>query len=117
MKYLLLINASEADEDKMSEARMGEILEGYGKFTEELIASGALVDSNRLQPSTTATTVRVRNGKEAITDGPFAETKEQIGGYYLVDVANLDEAIAWAKKIPSVDYGSIEVRPIWEMEG
>jgi len=72
--------------------------------------------SERLQPASTATTVRVRGGKTATTDGPFAETKEAVGGYYEIDVKNLDEAIAWAAKIPTAEYGSIEIRPIWEPE-
>ena len=114
MRYMLLIAASEEEENQMDEKSMGELIEQYGRFSEEM--AGVTQASDRLQPTSTATSVRIRNGEVTITDGPFAETKEQIGGFYLIDVANLDEAIAWAKKVPSADYGTIEVRPIWEME-
>ena len=95
---------------------MGQLMAAFGAFHEEITAAGVCQGSERLQPTHTATTVRVRDGKVASTDGPFAETKEQMGGYYLIDVANLDEAVAWAQKIPTATYGSIEVRPIWEPE-
>ena len=116
MQYLLMIGASERLEEDMSPEDMGALMEEYGRFTAELEASGAMVDGNRLRPVADASTVRLRDGKVTVTDGPFAETKEQIGGYYLIDVANLDEALAWAQKIPSAKFGSIEVRPVWEME-
>ncbi len=116
MRYLLLIYANEQEEMNMSEEAMGEMMAGYGTFTEELAAKGALKGSDRLRPSAMATTVRVKDGQTLTTDGPFAETKEQFGGYYEIEVADLDEAIAWAAKIPSAKMGSIEVRPIWEME-
>ena len=93
---------------------MKELMEGYGKFTADLAQSGALVGGERLRPTMTATTVRVRDGETLTTDGPFAETKEQFGGYYLIDVKDLDDAIHWASKIPTALYGSVEVRPIWE---
>jgi len=115
MRYLLLINSAESGYEKMSEAEMGELMGAYGRFQGELTGAGVHVDSHRLQPTATATTVRVRDGQTTTTDGPFAETKEQMGGYYLIDVPNLDEAIAWAAKIPTATYGSIEVRPVWEM--
>jgi len=114
MRYLLLINSDESAYESMSEADMGRLMADYGTFTQELQAAGAMRDAARLQPTPTATTVRVRDGETLTTDGPFAETKEQLGGYYLIDVANLDEAIAWAKKIPTARYGSVEVRPVWE---
>lgn len=116
MRYLLLIHSDETRYPKMSEAELGQLMAAYGKFTTELQTAGALKGSDRLQPTGTATTVRVRNGNIVTTDGPFAETKEQLGGYYEIDVKDLDEAIQWAAKIPSATYGSIEVRPIWEME-
>lgn len=116
MRYLLMIYSDEAAEGRMSEADLGKMMEGYGTFTEELIGSGAMQSAERLQPIATATTVRVRDGKTLTVDGPFAETKEQIGGFYLIDVPDLDAAIAWAKKIPTAEYGSVEVRPIWEPE-
>jgi len=115
MKYLLMICASEEEEAAMSDQDMGQILQEYMAFSAELEASGHYVTSDRLQPTTAATTVRVRDGELLTTDGPFAETKEQMGGYYLIDVPDLDQAIAWARKIPTVKTGSIEIRPIWEM--
>ena len=111
---MLLINSEESFYHTVSEEEMGKIMAGYGKFTEELAAAGAMVHAARLRPVATATTVRVRDGKLSTTDGPFAETKEQLGGYYIVEAANLDEAIAWAQKIPTASYGSIEVRPVWD---
>jgi hypothetical protein len=116
MRYMLMIYSNEADEAKMAPADMGKLMEDYGTFTEELIGSGAMEGAERLQPIASATTIRVRDGKTVTTDGPFAETKEQIGGYYLIEAADLDAAIAWAAKIPTARYGSVEVRPIWEME-
>ncbi len=115
MKYMLLINSEEAGYAKMSEADMGQLMAAYGQFSEEANKAGVCLGSHRLQPTSTATTVRVRNGESLITDGPFAETKEQFGGYYLIDVKDLDEAIQWAAKIPTAKYGSVEVRPVWEM--
>ena len=115
MKYMLQINSEESGYAKMSEGEMGQLMAAYGQFTEELQNSGSYISSYRLQPTDSATTVRVRNGESLITDGPFAETKEQFGGYYLIDVKDLDEAIQWAAKIPTAKYGSVEVRPIWEM--
>ncbi len=114
MRYLLLINDEEAKFGTMSQSEIGKLMQDYNTFTEELIKSGAFKDAARLRPTATATTVRVRDGKTLTTDGPFVETKEQLGGYYLVDVKNLDEAIKWAAKIPSARNGSIEVRPVWE---
>ena len=114
MKYMLLIHSDESHYATISEADMGALMERYGKFTQELSEAGVMVGADRLQPVATATTVRVRDDKTTTTDGPFAETKEQLGGYYAIDVAHLDDAIAWAAKIPTAAYGSVEVRPIWE---
>ena len=114
MRYMLMIQSDESGYATMTEADMGELMSGYMRFDEEIAGAGVLETSDRLQPTPSATTVRVRDGKTTTTDGPFAETKEQIGGYYLIKVANLDEAIAWAAKIPTATYGSIEIRPIWE---
>src|SRR5216684_180369 len=115
MQYLLLIYDEEKGWAKMTEAERGKIFGEYGKFTEGIKKGGQHLGSNPLQPTSTATTVRVRNGKQLTTDGPFAETKEQLGGYYLIEAKNLDEAIAIAAKIPSARTGSIEVRPIMKM--
>ncbi len=113
MQYLLLIYDSEKQFGAMSEADGKQLLADYNKFTTEIKASGHLVGSNRLRPTSDATTVRVREGKPALTDGPFAETREQLGGYYLIEAKDLDEATKIAARIPSARLGSIEVRPIW----
>ena len=116
MRYMLMIHADEAQEAKMTEADMGQLMGEYERFGEELGTAGVMKGAERLKPTDSATSVRVRGGQTLTTDGPFAETKEQFGGYYEIDVANLDEAIAWAAKIPTSKYGCVEVRPIWEME-
>jgi hypothetical protein len=92
-----------------------DVLRRYGAFTEEVREGGKLVTADRLQPTSAATTVRIRNGETLVTDGPFAETKEQLGGYYVLECDDLDEAIAYAQKIPAAEHGSIEVRPVWAM--
>ena len=112
MQYLLMIYQSEAEYGKIDAATSKKILEEYGAFTQGIIQSGNFKAGDRLQPTTTATTVRVREGKTLTTDGPFAETREQLGGYYLVEAKDLDTALAIAARIPSARYGSIEVRPI-----
>jgi hypothetical protein len=116
VQYLLLIHDSEVNQAKMTAEQSGAMLTEYGTFTEGIQKAGKFVGSNRLRPSTTATTVRVRNGKVQTTDGPFAETREQLGGYYLVEASDLDDAVALAAKIPSAKSGSIEVRPVWPIE-
>lgn len=115
MRYLLMICTDESYYSTLTEEDMGSLMQAYGAFDAEIEAAGICESSYRLQPTSTSTTVRVRDGKTAMTDGPFTETKEAMGGYYLIDVPNLDEATAWAAKIPSAKYGSVEVRPIWEM--
>lgn len=115
MRYLLMIADEEAVWDAMPAAEQERLLGEYNAFHEELTKAGAFVDGARLRPIATATTVRVRGDEVSTTDGPFAETKEQFGGYYLIDVPDLDTAIHWAAKIPSAKIGSIEVRPLWEM--
>ena len=112
MQYLLLIYGDQSQASSMSEEEMGQVMQAYGTYTQELEQSGAMVGGNALQPVDTATTVRVRNDETLTTDGPFAETKEQLGGYYLVDVGSLDEALEWAAKIPGARHGSIEVQPV-----
>jgi len=113
MQYLLLIYANEAEVAAMPEADIATMVAEYGQFTQSIIQSGNFKAGDRLRPVSTATTLRVRNGKTVTTDGPFAETREQLGGYYLVEAANLDEATAIAARIPGAKRGSIEVRPIW----
>lgn len=112
MQYLLLIYRSEAELNKMTPADRQAISAEYGTYTQSIVQSGHFKAGDGLQPSTTATTVRVRDGKTLTTDGPFAETREQLGGYYLVEAKDLDAAIALAARIPNARDGSIEVRPV-----
>jgi hypothetical protein len=109
MQYLLLIYANGAA--AASEAD-GKLMDDYRAFTQSIIEDGQFKAGDALQPASTATTVRLRNGKVLTTDGPFAETHEQLGGYYLIEAKNLDEAVAVAARVPSARFGSIEVRPI-----
>ncbi len=111
MQYMLLIYSSEADDAAQPETLMAD----YGAFTQGIVQSGAFKAADRLRPVGDATTVRVREGKTLATDGPFAETREQLGGYYLVEAKDLDEAVGIAAKVPTAKYGSIEVRPVWAM--
>ncbi len=113
MQYLLLIYRNETEFFKTPPAEMSAMTAEYMEFTKGIIQAGQFKAGDRLKPSSTASTVRVRNGKVAITDGPFAETREQLGGYYLVEAKNLDEATAIAARIPGAREGSIEVRPVW----
>ena len=115
MQYLLLIYSNEAEAAKADQAALGKLMGEYRDFTQGIVQAGQFKAADRLKPSSTATTVRVRNGKAVTTDGPFAETREQLGGYYLIDVKNLDEATAIAARIPTARDGSIEVRPVWQM--
>ncbi|MBC7974098.1 MAG: YciI family protein [Myxococcales bacterium] len=112
MQYLLLIYDAEKTILELPEAERNQLYADYVTFTKEVRASGHFKAGDPLQPVHTATTVRVRDGKTVTTDGPFAETREQLGGYYLVDAKDLDEATALAARIPSAKYGSIEVRPV-----
>jgi hypothetical protein len=114
MRYLALIYTNETTEAQRTEAEGNALMEAYFQFDRDSKAAGVHRAGEALQPTHTATTVRVREGRMLTTDGPFAETKEQLGGFYLLECANLDEAIAWAAKIPSAKDGSIEVRPIME---
>ena len=116
MQYLLLIYEDEANFSNLSEEEGGKILGGYFKFTEDLKASGAYLGGEALVGVANARTVRTRSGKTTVTDGPFAETKEQLGGYYLIDVPTLEEAERWAARIPAANTGSIEVRAIQKYE-
>jgi hypothetical protein len=112
MQYLLAIYRSEAELGKLSQADRKQMMADYGAFTQSIIQSGHFKAGDGLQPSTTATSVRVRDGKILTTDGPFAETREQLGGYYLVEAKDLDTAIGIAARIPGAKTGSIEVRPV-----
>jgi hypothetical protein len=117
MNYLLLIYSNEAEFMALGEAKLKNMTDEYMDFTKSIVQAGNFKAGDRLKPVATASTVRVRNGKVAITDGPFAETREQLGGYYLIDAKNLDEATAIAARIPGAKVGSIEVRPIWPAMG
>ena len=116
MQYMCLIYDDEKTWDTLPEDERNAVFAEYGTFTESIKGSGNYVAGDALQPTSTATTVRIRNGKTLVTDGPVAETKEQLGGYYLVEAKDVDEALKIAERIPSARYGSIEVRPVvvWE---
>ena len=115
MKYLLMICDQEKQWADMPEAQRGAMHAEYGKFTADIKKSGNFLAGNALQPTNTATTIRVREGKTLSTHGPFAETREQLGGFYLIEAKDLDEATAIAARIPSARMGSIEVRPVLEV--
>ncbi len=116
MQYLLLIYANEKSQAGVPPEEQKQMMARWFEYTEELKRAGAYVGGNALQPIATATSVRVPAGKRIVVDGPFAETKEQLGGYYLVDVENLDAAIEWAARCPGSAFGTIEVRPIMVFE-
>jgi len=115
MQYLLMIYSNEADYAKLDPATSKKMTEEFETFTKDIVQSGNYKAGDRLRPTSTATTVRVKDGKVMNTDGPYAETREQLGGYYLIEARDLDAALGIAARIPSVrhGYGSIEVRPIW----
>jgi len=113
MQYILLIY--DAEGRKMSPEEQGKLFQEYMSFTQGIVKAGKFKAGDPLEPTGTATTVRVRDAKTLTTDGPFAETKEQLGGYYIVEAENLDEAVAIAARIPGARTGSIEVRPIMKM--
>ena len=112
MQYLLMIYQNEAEYGKIDAATTKKMMEEYGAFTQSIIQSGNFKAGDRLQPTSTATTVRVRDGKTLTTDGPFAETREQLGGYYLIEAKDLDTALSIAARIPGAKTGSVEVRPV-----
>jgi hypothetical protein len=112
MKYALTIYGDEAQRENATPEQMQEVSQAYGAVTQEMQDKGVLVAGEGLYPTPTATTLRVREGDRQVTDGPFAETKEQLGGFYVLDVKDLDEAIEWAAKIPGAQLGSVEIRPV-----
>ena len=114
MKYMLLIYADEAKilNDKTREQRVSP---AYAAYMEAMQKAGVIVGGDRLQPTASAATVRARNGKPQVLDGPYAETKEQLGGFFIIDVPDLDAAISWAARCPTASDGTIEVRPVWTM--
>ena len=111
MKYILLIYSSDQAWAAQTPAQLQEVMGRYRTFTESIRTSGHMLGGDKLEPASTATTVRIRDGKTLTTDGPFAETKEQLGGFYLIEANDADEALAIAARIPSARLGSIEVRP------
>lgn len=114
MRYVLLVYSNEKATAAMEPAAMEALMGGYMALEGELAAKKAKAAGEALQPTATATSLRVRGGKTITTDGPFAETKEQLGGLYVLDCADLDEALAWAAKIPDAQLGTIEIRPVWD---
>jgi hypothetical protein len=115
MKYMLLIYSNEAAMQTISEAESSQMIAAYQAYTQAMIQSGAHLASDRLRPTGSATTVRVANGKTEVLNGPYAETREQLGGFYMLEAADLDAALSWAARCPAASYGLVEVRPIWTM--
>ena len=115
MKYILLIYGNEAGMAAASKADTERMLGAYGAYAEAMAKAGVIAGGDRLRPSTAATTVRVANGKTNVLNGPYAETKEQLGGYFMIDVPDLDAALSWAARCPGASHGAVEVRPIWPM--
>ncbi len=117
VKYMLLLASNPADEPAPDDEAFGPYMGEWAAYSQALAEAGAMVTGEALQGPDTASTVQVRDGKRIVTDGPFIESKEVIGGYYVIDVANLDEALDWAAKIPNSHFGTIEVRPVMEFGG
>ena len=115
MQYLLLIYSDESQALGNSDADRETISRTYGAYTEALKGAGALVGGERLRPTSAGTTVRIRDGKQQVLNGPYAETKEQLAGYYMINAKDLDEALGWAARCPGATHGTMEVRPIWPM--
>src|SRR5262249_32207604 len=116
MQYALLIHGDETSWPRMSQAEQAAGMAAYMAYTEALSKAGVLRGGERLRPSSSSTTVRLVDGKSQVLDGPYAESKEQLGGFYLIEVADLDAALGWAARCPGAAYGTIEVRPIWMRE-
>jgi len=115
MQYLLMLYSEEAMWPKLTKAEQEQGMAAYKAYGEALTKAGVMKGSNRLQPSSAATTVRVADGKSQVLDGPFVDSKEQVGGYYLIDVPDLDAALSWAARCPGAGHGVVEVRPVWPM--
>jgi hypothetical protein len=115
VQYLLLIYGNEAGMLAATKEQSSQMLAAYGAYTEAMKKAGVIVGGERLKPTSTATSVRVAKGKTEVLNGPYAETKEQLGGYYMIDVPDLDSALSWAARCPGANHGTIEVRPIWAM--
>ena len=115
MQYLLMIYGNEAGMQAASKDQVTQMSAAYMAYTEAMKQAGVIRGGERLRPTSEATTVRVKNGKTEVLDGPYADTKEQLGGYFMIDVPDLDAALAWAAKCPGASMGTMEVRPIWPM--
>jgi hypothetical protein len=115
MQYLLMAYVDETGWPKLSKSEQEQGIAAYAAYGEALKTSGVMKGSNRLQPSSVATTVRSTNGKSQVLDGPYVDSKEQLGGYFLIDVPDLDAALSWASRCPAVHHGVVEVRPVWSM--
>jgi hypothetical protein len=115
MQYLLMLYINEAGWPKMTREQQEQGVAAYTAYSEALKAAGAWVGGSRLQPSASATTVTSQDGKSQVLDGPYADTKEQLGGYYLIEAPDLDGALSWAARCPAVGHGAVEVRPLWSM--
>ena len=115
MQYLLMAYVDETGWPKLSKSEQEQGIAAYAAYGEALKTSGVMKGSNRLQPSSVATTVRSANGKSQVLDGPYVDSKEQLGGYFLIDVPDLDAALSWASRCPAVHHGVVEVRPVWSM--
>ena len=115
MRYLLLIGSDDKAAPPVPRAEMDAVVKAFGRFTEELQAAGKMVHGERLRPDSDGSRVRVKAGHHQVMDGPFAETKEALGGFYLIECDTKDEAIAWAKKVPLREVEFVEIRPIWPM--
>ena len=115
MQYLLMIYSNEAAQQAASPAESGQIMAAYGAYTEAMKKAGVMVGGERLKPTSTATTVRMAKGKTEVLNGPYAETKEQLGGYFVIEAPDLDAALSWAARCPGASYGTMEVRPVWPM--
>lgn len=115
MQYLLLIYTNENTWTTFTPAQQQQGMAAYLAYAEALKQAGALLGSNRLRGTNTATTVRIENGKSQVLNGPYADTREQLGGYFLIDVPDLDAALSWAARCPGASHGTIEVRPVWTM--
>ncbi|HXD97530.1 MAG TPA: YciI family protein [Candidatus Acidoferrum sp.] len=115
MRYMLLICADEKAEAAVAPAEMTAMVQGHMRFAEELRAAGKMVVGERLRPDADASRIRAKAGQRQVTDGPFAETKEALGGFYLIECASKQEALEWAKKIPLRADGFVDVRPVWQM--
>jgi hypothetical protein len=114
MQYMLMLFAHESGWSEMTQAQQEQAMGAYTAYTEALKNAGVLTGVNRLQPTSTAMTVRIANGKSQVLDGPYADSKEQLGGYYIIDVPDLDAAISWANRCPAASHGVVEVRPLWD---